>query len=142
MISIENETGEFVLSQYGSCQALGFRGNQEFIERCQNFAINFGLSGGKLYRESDTMAYVVTNNEKILNAFKLYFYCQTIRNKEIPVEINEENDFEPKFDEALAEQRALEKAQKFISEKIIQENFMSSIVRERLAQIIQEHQFN
>lgn len=122
-MTLENETGEFLLSRYGNTFALAFKGDAAFIERGYNFAYNFcAINNGALMTLTQDMSYVLTSPVKIMAALKLYYYNQVIRNKEVAVSFDDEGQIH--IDEAAAEQISMDKAQKFFDEKIKKENFM------------------
>lgn len=122
-IELENETGEFLLSHYGNGFALGFKGDEQFIDRGYNFSVNFGVTNGSLLKESEKMSYVLTTKEKLFHALKLYYYGRVLGRKEIPVNIDLETN-ECIVDEKQAEELA-EKHAKFFMENVLKEvNFM------------------
>jgi hypothetical protein len=122
MLKLEQETGEMLLSRYGNIYALAFKGNSDFVTRCYNFAFNFGVTNGSLIELTQDMSYVLSSQEKILKALKLYFYGEVIREKLVRVDFDE--DCNISVDEVAAENLAAEKAQAFFDNKIQKENFM------------------
>jgi hypothetical protein len=122
MLKLEQEIGEMLLSRYGNIYALAFKGNPDFIERSYNFAFNFGVTNGSLIELTQDMSYVLSSQEKILKALKLYFYGEVIREKLVRVDFDE--DYNISIDEIAAENLAAEKAQTFFDNKIQKENFM------------------
>lgn len=125
IIELENETGEFFLSQYGGTFAFGFKGDSDFINRCHNLVSNYSISFSPLYTFGDKMCYVTTNPDKILAGLTRYYFSQTIRTQAIPVESKgEEGDFEVSFNEAEATRIAKEKAEAFMASKVKFINFM------------------
>lgn len=121
-LELNQETGEMLLSHYGNTFALGFKGDAGFIERCYNLAFNYSMTNGALIELSQSMSYILTNPVKIMQALKLYFYNEVIRNREVAVSFTDDGDIV--VDEAMAEKLSLEKAQAFFDKKIRKENFM------------------
>ena len=119
---LHEETGEMLLSHYGNTFALGFKGDNDFIERNYNFAFNYCATNGALIGLTQSMSYVVTSPPRIMNALKLYYYNEVIMLGEAKSELNEEGELI--VDEAAAEKLSMEKAQKFFETKIRKENFM------------------
>ena len=100
-LELNEETGEILLSHYGNTFALGFKGDNGFIERCYNLAFNFSMTNGALIELSQNMSYVLTNPVKIMQALKVYYYNEVIRKREVSVSFNEEGEII--VDEAGAE---------------------------------------
>jgi hypothetical protein len=122
-MTIEQETGELLLSRYGNTFALGFKGDAGFRERCYNFVYNFcAINNGSLIQLTENMSYVLTSPVKIMSALKLYYYNQVIRNKEVAFSFDEEGQIH--IDEEAAEKISMQKAEAFFNEKIRKENFM------------------
>lgn len=130
-MTIEQESGELLLSRYGNTFALGFKGDAGFRERSYNFAYNFGVvNNGALIQLTENMSYVLTSPIKIMAALKLYYYNNVIRNKEVAVSFDEEGEIH--IDEAAAEKISMEKAQAFFDTKIRKENFMFNQFLDRI----------
>lgn len=129
-IKLEEETGSFLLSGYGSGHALGFVGNPQFIERCRNFVANFGLSRNKLSSLGlDTIYYVTTTVERMKKALVEYYRAQVIINNLVPAssfETVEDMEFAIR-DEAEVDKKSNELADNFILNKIIRTDFMKKL---------------
>lgn len=121
-IKLENETGQLILSRYGAVMALGFSGDEAFIERCYNFAYNFCATNGDLMPFNVNFKYVLTTEEKLLKALKLYFCGQFLTNGKIKSTLDE--DFELKFDQKALEEEAEKAAKLFYDRNIVRDNFM------------------
>ena len=132
--TIENETGQYLLSHYGHTYALAFKGDADFIERSYNFAYNFCATNGSLIELGIDMHYILTTPEKLLKALALYYYNQIIRDKEIEVKHDPENG-EVIINEEEAEALSAKKAQTFYDNNIIKENFMFNTYLDRVKQI-------
>ena len=119
-----------LLSRYGNTNALAFKGDKSFIERCYNFAYNFGITNGSLMELTQDMFYVLASEEKILKALKLYYYADVMREKLVRVDFDE--DYNISVDEVAAENLATEKAQSFFDNRIQKENFMFNMYLDKI----------
>lgn len=133
MISINNETnGKYHLSFYGAQFALGLRGNKEFITKAYNLLHNNSVSNGKLHWFYDQFAYVVIESKKrLLDGLIRQFRGEIILNKEIEYKkevFDEETQaFWVEYDDEKIDKLAQDKAEKFMQEKIIIDNFMVNL---------------
>ncbi len=131
------ETGEFLLSRYGSIWALGFKGDYGFVQRSHAWAINTGIARGNLrwmYGLNGKIAYVaVKEEERILKGLAAQFYAEIIRDKEIaPLDIKmdlETEMTEVVYDEIAIESLAYERAVQFYETRVVCVPFMESQVR-------------
>lgn len=123
-------SNKFLLSYYGNEHALGFKGTKEFVKKGYNLAYNYGITNGSLLCFDENFCYVLTTKDKLYNGLVNYFVGELKYNNEIPTIKGEWNDVfgwvEEEYDEKAIENLAKEKAENFIKEKIIEENFMSS----------------
>ena len=86
--SLLNETGAFTIATSGNGY-LGFffHGNDDFIERCVNLCINYGmLQTGKVHSFHDGSRYILTPADRLHDGIKQYFVNEVI--VENPKEIN------------------------------------------------------
>ena len=123
------ETGQFLLSRWGSYFALGFKGERPFIERSHAWAINTGLSSGELkwvYGHGGKIAYVTLKDRaKLLNAVTMQIRADMISEKEVPL-LPDEVDPETgatsiAFNDAVIDPIAAARAQQFVDERIKEE---------------------
>lgn len=77
MIKLNDEKGITLLSIYGSKFALGFEGDESFIERSFNLYYNYGATNGALHRIHDGFSYIVlSDKERLLSCLEKYFYSE------------------------------------------------------------------
>lgn len=125
------ESGQFLVSRWGSNLALGFKGDKSFIERSHAWAINTGLSQGELkwvYGVGGKIAYVtVKSREKIKKAVTMQIRADIISDKEVPLLPDE---IDPKtgstsivFNDPVIDSLAAERAERFM-EKIEDQPFL------------------
>lgn len=143
-----NETGEIMLSLYGSEFALGWRGDAEFMTRMENLVFNFSLSSGKGYtiinniitpkfnKVHDGLTYVLTTIEKLMSGLTIYFKGEMLLiTKDYPEEAierkydedGEELVLERVYRDDIFFDLAYEKAEAFYNDKIQKINFMYGI---------------
>jgi len=136
-IKLEEETGEFLISSYGKGIALGFKGDYDFIRRCQNLVRNFGLS--KRTKLSSlglgSIYYVCTTAENLTKALTDYYRAQVIINNLVePFTYEHVEDIKlPIRDECAVESKAAELVQSFM-DKVSRINFMYGIDKVGLAE--------
>lgn len=127
MIKLEDETGEFIYSDYGASGALIFVGNGDFADRSFNLVYNFDICKiKKLYRCGEIGYYVLTTPDKIINGLSQYYKAQLIINHEVmPTEsIDKEENIKLEWDDALLDKMANKRAIYFWENKIIKRNLM------------------
>jgi hypothetical protein len=140
MIKLEDETGEFELSLYGSEFALAFRGDPDFMRRTTNLIVNYGIGRSsigarKFYKPKENKvyegcSYVLTSMENLMKGLTMYFMAQVILDKEIEVAkiYDDEGDY---LDSTWDEERQFElgyaKAVAFYEKRIKHDNFMFGI---------------
>lgn len=78
--SLLNERGSFTISISGNGYVgFFFHGGDEFIERCINFCVNYGLlQTGKVNSFHDGSKYILTPLNRLQNGIKQYFINQVI----------------------------------------------------------------
>lgn len=141
-VKLEDEKGDFLWSNYGSAHAIGFRGNSRFIERCNNFVVNFGLSKTRKKLSSlglGMIYYVCTNEQRFLRGLTDYYTGQIItRFDEYAPKLSspdnhrqlvtDEDGVESyKWNDNLVDSSAAELAKSFFTNRLIHTNFMSLI---------------
>lgn len=134
-MTLNDETGKFLLSFYGNSFALGFKGDNKFIQRCFNWAHNHSVTSGGLhwfYDHGGKLAYIlIKSREDIIKGFAAQFRSDIIMGHEVPPLKDEMNprtlDYILEYDEEKIEKMALERAEKFFAERVELENFLSRI---------------
>ncbi len=122
--ALDNEKGTFLIDNYGSGFALGFEGDESFIQRCQNFVVNYGISSCRLNEIGANLFYVTVSMDKLIQATKDYFFANALIDKSSPVVNINGTNFK---DCAKIREQSDLRADKFISEKIVYENFMARV---------------
>jgi hypothetical protein len=138
-MTLQNESGKFLLSFYGNILALGFKGEKDFIRRCHNWAHNYSITSGGLhwfYEQGGALAYVlVKSRDDILRGLAQQFRADIIISREIlPLKEELNYEFDPeneesalKYNEKKIEKLAWERAENFFKERVELENFLSRI---------------
>jgi hypothetical protein len=134
MIRLNEEIGQFLLSWYGNGYALGFAGDEDFIERCFNWTHNTGVISLNqrlewFYGKGGRFAYVCPQTtEDILIGLTAQFRVEIIQDKEVPLlkdEWDDENECPIlEYDEKAINRLAHERAKAFFEDRIVLENFM------------------
>ena len=135
ILSLADESVQFLLCSHGSCLALAFRGDSLAIQRCFNWACNTGVSRGELlwiYLGGQSIAYIfVKDRATIIAGLAAQFYAEIILNKEIPPLVdrrNEESDeIELEYNEEKINSLANFRAQEFFDKRIEFDNFLDRI---------------
>ncbi len=120
--SLDNEKGTFLIDNYGSGFALGFEGDESFIQRCQNFVINYGISSCRLNEIGVNLFYVTVTMDKLIQAAKDYFFANALIDKSSPTIMINGSNFK---DCAKIRAQTDERANKFIAEKLVYDNFIA-----------------
>ena len=133
-IPLENETGEFLISPYGSHFAFGFRGDAKFAERCCNFLNNFGLNSRPLTSALGTncIYYVCLTIEKLEKALNEYYYGRVIGDGIVaPNSFETVEDIElPLWDDKEVKREARKMTDAFMRTCLKHESFMANIDKE------------
>ena len=105
-IPLSQETGKFIFSTYGEYKALIFQGDSDFLKRCENLVINFGLLGRAAIREwTENRIFILAPEERIMQGLIDYFIGeivmekQDIDYKEEIIEDDEKFDINISYDE-------------------------------------------
>ena len=113
-----DEKGTFILSNYGSAQAIMFRGEPDFLNRCANLILNYMLDypRSRQILEYDTQTiYVGMTRDEFGELLKRFYSGLIIINHEI----------ENIDDEIAVEKLAQEKAAKFLDERLTDDNLLT-----------------
>lgn len=144
MPSILHETGTFNLSSHGLYKALIFCGPPDFIERCKNFSLNYGLIRNlkKSFYAINNFGttethYILSPEKRILNAFRECIRGEMllagVARKGVKIEENEDfYQISVDRDENEFEQLAQQKAEQFLTEQLIREDYNFHFDRETL----------
>lgn len=133
--SLNDEAGiQFITGWWGNGIAFGFKGDLDGINRCYNWASNMGVTHGRLHwlYDRESIGYILTTNEALLKGLTMQFRGEIIMGKEIaPIkdyidEVTDEVVLE--YNETMIDALARERAEIFVHEKIINDNFMSNSV--------------
>jgi hypothetical protein len=122
--SLNDETGEFILSHYGQYPAFCFIGPEDFVKRTINLFENYGtIKVGKHSVLSNSMHYFLAPSDRILSAIKECFIAEIIRNRlpeaQIQTSFNEESEnFELTCDDTAVESLAETMANDFWENKV------------------------
>lgn len=138
---ITDETGEFLIMPYSRYTALGFRGDLEFVKRCQNWAENMGITqtdmprGRKFhwaYNGKECLGYVLTDGaDQIIRCLQLQIYMDILASHEI-VPISERFDEEAEswlveYDETAIDVETKRRAEEFYANRVKLENFIDKM---------------
>ncbi len=134
---LASDAGEWLISSYGENLALGFKGSPSFIRRCYNWAVNTsvirrGQSLHWMYEAvTGKLAYICPQDAATIErGLAAQFRVEIIQNREIaPLkdEWNEEADERVlELDEAAIDRLALQRAQAFMRDRIVRDNFVLS----------------
>jgi hypothetical protein len=141
----DEELVQFIQCWWGSNIALGFKGDprvpyesNKAIERCYNWAANTGVTRGRLHWMYDrsSIGYVVTCQADLLRGLINQFRADIIMSREIkPLEERWQEDEEKdtaeviiSYDEPKIEAMATERANRFIAERVEQDNFLNGLI--------------
>ncbi len=136
-LGLASDVGEWLISSYGENLALGFKGSPSFIRRCHNWAVNTCVinRGQSLhwYHEAVTgkLAYVCPRDmAAIENGLAAQFRIEIILAQEVPLLKNGWDDETEwpvvEYDEAAIERLARQRAQTFMRDRIVRDNFVLS----------------
>lgn len=130
-IKLEEESGEFLLSDYGNGVALGFRGDEDFIRRCENFAINHGLAKRTPLCNIGTngIHYLCTSVDKIEKALMEFYSGYVVLHKLVAPSgyENVSGVRLPSWSESEIRHKAKELKDRFIQTRLIPSRFMDGI---------------
>lgn len=127
-MNLEDEDGNFYMTDYLGGTAFAFEGNDDFLKRCRNFISNYGLAGDNGAVITDSFMYIVTTAEKLKKALQTYYYGLIILNGEVkpaPVIDEEGDEIGYEWDEELMEQIASQKCENFLERRVVKSNFIT-----------------
>jgi len=122
--SLNDETGEFILSHYGQYPAFCFIGPEDFVKRTINLFENYGtIKVGKHSVLSNSMHYFLAPADRILSTIKECFIAEIMRNRppecKIKTEFDEESEsFELTYDDDAIKSLAETMANDFWENKV------------------------
>lgn len=122
MIKIEDETGEFIYSNYGGFHAICFRGDPEFLNRSRNLIYNFSPRRIKIQKHDIDTIYIIIDTDEFADILARYYRGQIIITREIPPKILD--DAREIWNDKKIEEMAMSRARDFI-DKIRHENILS-----------------
>jgi hypothetical protein len=134
-----SEPVEYLICVYGKGNALGFRGEQEYITKAYNLFANMDCEGpanrsAPLLVEIDKnkigLSYIYTTIPRISKALELFFYTNILLNREVPVWSTwdeETGEYNLIQDTESAEKLSKEYAARFMTEHIKIESFIPRI---------------
>jgi len=137
MPSLLHETGHFYLTKpltdNDKYVYLSFRGNPQFINRCECWSKNYGL-GRKFIQYSEDTYYVMVTPAKLREVITQSFVFEVIQERDSLInywkkEVENEDGFEMEigWDETMVEKLAQEKCEKFLIEVVRIENILKNL---------------
>lgn len=124
---------QYLQCWWGNGLALGFKGDPAAIERCYNWAVNTGVTRGRLLwlYDRESIGYVYTNHDDLMKGLLAQFRADVIMGREVPLLRDEENEetgeVTIEYDEGAIDALVQARVTLFIAERLINENFMSSM---------------
>jgi len=143
---LNNETGQFIYSLYGSGHALMFRGDEKFLDRCFNLISNFHYLPKQIIEFDTQTHYVILDegqiNEMVLRACKAEIYldeskktiCQGLSDEDYEKYLNETSVNEEKV-LALAQQSVQSWWSKVVRENLLTQQYSLSVPTYQLGTI-------
>jgi len=124
--SLNNETGKFILSNYGQYDAFMFSGDASFLERIENFCINYGINGkGDFYTFDESTRYCLTPLERLKKALLDNFRNELMAAQ--PISTMTEDGWDISYDLQVIERQAIELANDFFENKLAKDNILNKV---------------